>query len=167
MESKRSLWLWLLVGLLVLLFVGGGVWLGLKGGFDSIVGVGKSGLEIEEKVAEGHERIIIVSGWDSDTLQLDFESNDGDGGFKVEFVNTSVYISVPEYYDDEQNGELVEEPLLSKSSPYFERAFCMGDMLILEMSEDYFLSSKDLTRINSSDVEKIRNLGPSQCREEN
>ena len=62
---------------------------------------------------------------------------------------------------------MVEHDLLSTLSPYWEKAFCPGDSLVLELKDSAVGLKEQLASIKSSDVVKITNLGPSKCREEN
>ncbi len=64
------------------------------------------------------------------------------------------------------NG-LIGETLLSTLSPYWKNAFCVGDTVLMELEESAIGLKKDLEKIESKDVIKITNLGPSECREIN
>lgn len=166
MESKKFSWWWLVVGFLILLVVGGGVWLGLNGGFNLGKGSIDERLLFEDDMAESGEVFAVVRGWDSKNLWLDFETRDGIGGFKIDFLTTNVFLSVQEYDYDSDEVSVSQVHVLSMNEPYFETAFCIDDLVVFKVSEGFLLSDKELTKIDSGDVDKITNLGPSVCRQE-
>lgn len=161
MERKKVL-LWLSLGLLVVLSIGMGLFLATK---PEILNRNTNGEDIfweETLLEETSEVLVLARSWDSKKLLFGYESKDGVGKFKINFGKSMVVLKVP----DETGKSLIDHPLLSMNSPYWETAFCIGDKVVLELSESYFISGRKLNELTSEDVFLITNLGPSKCRAE-
>ena len=167
MEKKSRLWLWILIGVLSLGAIGGGVWLGLsrptaeelrsKGVFV----LTKDDLE-EGEIVEGTDILVKVERWSLDDLILGFSRGNRGGSFKVDFGKTRVVLKIPN-----PDGEgMVDHSLMSTLSPYWEESFCLEDTLVFRLRDSAVELKDNLGVIESEDVVKITNLGPSKCRKE-
>lgn len=171
MEKKSKWWLWLLVGVLCLMAVGGGVWLGFKKptieelrskGTFVLTGeyLKESGVDIEG-IAEGSEVVVRVEDWDLEDLILGFSRGNKGGSFKLDLARTRVVLKVRDL-----DEKVVEHSLMSTSSPYWQSIFCVEDYLVFELRDSAVGKGESLNSIKGEDVVKITNLGPSKCREE-
>lgn len=168
MEKKSKLWLWILIGVLCLGAIGGGVWLGLsKPTVEELRSEGvfvlrKDDLE-EGEIVEGTDMLVVARRWDSKSLVLSFSYKNQAKDIQIDFSKTTIVLKVP---NPEGDG-LINHNLLSMSSPYWEDAFCSGDTLVFRLRDSSVGLKKNLTLIESEDVVKITNLGPSKCRKVN
>lgn len=157
MEKKSRLWLWILVSVLCLMAIGGGVWFGLRG---REVKINEEDLS-KYATTERTEKLVVSRGWNSKTLVFSFESEEGSGEFKIDFKSTAVVLTVSE---GSWKEGLKKHNLLSVNSPYWETAFCLGDVVVMELSDAFFNSDKSLSELRGEDVKIITNLGASSCR---
>jgi len=167
MEKKSRLWLWILVGILGLGAIGVGVWMGLsrptveelrsKGVFV----LRKDDLQ-EGEMVEGTDTLVNVESWNLDSLMLGFSYGKQEGSFRIDFGKTRVMLKVT---DPEGDG-MINHNLLSMLSPYWKESFCLGDTLVLRLRDSSISLKENLGAIESEDVVKITNLGPSKCRKE-
>jgi len=167
MEKRNKLWLWVLVGMLGLMAVGGGIW--LASSKPTIQELRSKGVFVltkddfeEGEIVEGTDILVKVEEWSLDDLVLKFSYGEQEGSFIVRFGKMQVVLKVPN-----PDGEgTVDHALMSTLSPYWEKSFCPGDTLVLRLKDSSVKSKKNLELIGSGDIVKITNLGPSKCRKE-
>ena len=171
MENKGKLWLWILVGILGVGAIGVGVWLGLNQGaiqYARDYGV----LRLIEDVIlskddlKETELMVSVLAWDEEGAVISFTGDKQIGKFAISAIETELILKAQVEEGNGLNG-LIGETLLSTLSPYWKNAFCVGDTVLMELEESAIGLKKDLEKIESKDVIKITNLGPSECREIN
>lgn len=168
MEKKSLPWLWILVGVLSVVAIGVGVWLGFNRGVIHYArehGIKRAigDILLSEDDFKETEFLVGVLAWEEQGAVISFTYDEQIGKFPINAKETEVVLMV----QPEGSNELEPQNLLSTLSPYWKNAFCMGDTLLMELEESAIGLKKDLGKIESKDVVKITNLGPSKCRKEN